>query len=142
MAARRPMSEAELCYIREHYPSMTGTQIAEALGRSKSSVYRAIADLPTSSPSPRARFVLLDGDPGDGSVPPEREGREGRRRRLMELRGILRAAMDGASPSALAALSKEYRGVMAELEGMDGAGAASSNPLADIAASLGRGMPA
>lgn len=64
--------------------------------------------------------------------------------RLIELRGMLRAAMNDAPPQAMSGLAREYRETMEQIERMEGGsdGDPVSSALDSIAARIAAKMPA
>ena len=77
-------------------------------------------------------------------VTPKGEPPKSTAERLIELRGILRAALNDAPPQAIAGLSREYRATIDELERLEGGGDGDpvDQALDSIAARIAAKMPA
>lgn len=130
-------SDMELEYIRAVYPQVGPTEIARKLGRSKSAVKARIKQMGLGG----AQACNVDPEPRPN------EGSEGAGQdtlgRLLELRGILRRQLADAPPNAVAAICREYRATMAEIERLERTDAAEDdNPFAAIAASISVDMRA
>lgn len=126
------MTEEELEYIRAVYPKLGPSEIARRLGRSLSAVKSRIKQMglkKTESP-----FTVI-------SVKPNKET-QNTYERLLELREILQAQLIDAPSNCIAALSKEYRAVLKDIEAFeqDSQKKDQDDPLERIAKAIANGM--
>lgn len=117
--------------IVELFPQVGVTETARRVGCSKSTVQRVWAK--DGAPGEVAR-------PRGPAPPPPQSDLE----RLVELRGMLRAAMNDAPPQAISGLAREYRETMEQIARMEGGndGDPVSGALDSIAARIAAKMPA
>ena len=129
MGKNRRLTDAERKSIVEMFPQLGVTETARRVGCSMSTVQRiwkqdgGAAEVtqnhyPTSEPKTK-----LD--------------------RLIELRGMLRAAMNDAPPQAMSSLAREYRETMEQIDRLEGStdGDPVSSALDSIAARIAAKMP-
>lgn len=129
MGKNRRLTDAERKSIVEMFPQLGVTETARRVGCSMSTVQRiwkqdggaaevAQNHYPTSEPKTK-----LD--------------------RLIELRGMLRAAMNDAPPQAMSSLAREYRETMEQIDRLEGGtdGDPVSSALDSIAARIAAKMP-
>lgn len=128
MAAR--LSEMEREFIIENYAQLGATETARRVGCDRRTAQRiwaesgkekAVRREPAANPEPQTKLE-----------------------RLIELRGILRAAMNDAPPQAISGLAREYRETIDEINRMEGGndGDPVSSALDSIAARIAAKMPA
>lgn len=126
------MTEEELEYIRAVYPEIGPSEIARRLGRSLSAVKARIKQMGLKKPE--KPFTVL-------KIEPKGKDPQGTYERLVELRGILQAQLVESPPNCIAALSKEYRAVLHDIDAFEKDGSeASDNPLEQLARKLANGM--
>lgn len=109
MGRVRKLSPSERRDIVDMFPQLGVTETARRIGCSKSTVQRVWAadggsadDTQKSCPeTPRPAAPTTTAE------------------RLIELRGILRAALNDAPPQAVAGLAREYRATMEEIDRME-----------------------
>ena len=133
MGKVRKLSDSERKAIVAMFPQLGVTETARRAGCSKSTVQRVWA-------ADGAGSADTQGACPDASPPDEPETTA---ERLVELRGMLRAALNDAPPQAVAGLAREYRATIEEidrLEGGDG-GDPVSGALDSIAARIAAKMP-
>ena len=112
MGKVRKLTASERKAIVTMFPQLGVTETSRRMGCSKSTVQRVwAADAPPDG-------VVQDPCP----VTPKGEQPKSTAERLIELRGILRAALNDAPPQAIAGLSREYRATIDELERLEGGG--------------------
>ncbi len=104
------LTDAERDYVVANYSQLGATEVARRVGCSRSTAQRVWS----SRGGPRE--VPHNSAP---SAPAEAAG-PSTLGRLVELRGMLRAAMNDAPAAAMAGLSREYRAVIEEIERMEG----------------------
>lgn len=133
MGRVRKLNDSERRSIVSMFPQLGVTETARRVGCSKSTVQRVwaadgsgAADTQGACPGASAR-----GEP------------ETTAERLVELRGILRAALNDAPPQAVAGLAREYRATIEEIDRLEGGD--GSDPVAgaldSIAARIAAKMP-
>ena len=126
----KPLNAFERRFIVENYSRLGPAETARRVGCSKQTAIRVwkkdgggttTVSNQVTSPEPQTK---LD--------------------RLIELRGILRAAMNDAPPQAISSLAREYRETVEEIDRMEGgsSGDSVSNALDSIAARIAAKMPA
>lgn len=126
------MTDEELEYIRAVYPDLGPSEIARRLGRSLSAVKARIKQMGLTKEEGHSFKVLRV----DKSKEPQDTYD-----RLVELRGILRRQLVDAPPSCIAALSKEYRAVLQDIDSFEkGDSQSQSNPLEQIAKAISNGV--
>lgn len=125
------LTQRERETIVELFPQLGVTETARRVGCSKSTVQRVWAS---------------DGQPGAVAQRrcPEPPEPQSDLQRLVELRGMLRAAMNDAPPQAISGLAREYRETMEQIARMEGGngGDPVSGALDSIAARIAAKMPA
>ena len=128
----KPLSDAERRFILDHSAQLGTAECARRVGCSEQTVRRvkkraAEAQQKTATTSP--------------AVPAAKDTDLGR---LVELRGILRAALNDAPPAAVAGLAREYRATIEQIERITGGD--NDDPvggaLDSIAARIAAKMPA
>lgn len=125
-------TEDELEYIRAVYPNLGPTAISRKLGRSLSAVKRRIKEMGLKKDDKIVEFPKAE----IKVVNPQSE-----MARLVEVRDILRESLFDCPPNAIAAISKEYRAVLKEIDELNGKGAKDSdNPLEQLAKAIANGM--
>ena len=126
----RRLTPSERKDIVEMFPQLGVTETARRIGCSKSTVQRVWAEDGTTS------------EPTQKSYPDARP--QTKLERLVELRGILRSAMNDAPPQAISGLAREYRETMEQIERMEGGDSDDpvSGALDSIAARIAAKMPA
>lgn len=130
MGKNRKLSAQERETIVELFPQVGVTGTARRVGCSKSTVQRVWAK-----------------DGGRGGVTqngyPTAPVPQSDLDRLVELRGMLRAAMNDAPPQAMSGLAREYRETMERISRMEGGndGDPVSGALDSIAARIAAKMP-
>lgn len=134
MGKVRKLSPSERRDIVRMFPQLGVTETARRIGCSKSTVQRVWA-----SDGPPEDDAQRSGPESPGGAEPQT-----RAERLVELRGILRAAMNDAPPQAVAGLAREYRATMDEIERMEGGDGGDSvgRALDSIAERIAAKMPA
>ena len=133
MGRVRKLNDSERKSIVSMFPQLGVTETARRVGCSKSTVQRVWA-------ADGAGAAGAQGACPDASPPGEPETTA---ERLVELRGMLRAALNDAPPQAVAGLAREYRATIEEidrLEGGDG-GDPVAGALDSIAARIAAKMP-
>ena len=130
MGKNRRLNERERRDIVEMFPQLGVTETARRVGCSKSSVQRVWAQ---EGPPPEAT-----------QKPYPTEEPQTKLERLVELRGMLRAAMNDAPPQAMSSLAREYRETMEQIDRMEGGGSGDpvDSALDSIAARIAAKMPA
>lgn len=124
------MSDEELKYIRSVYPELGPSAIARNLGRSLSAVKARIKEMGLKKPDAQISVVKFDRNTTIKDYD-----------RLVELRDILHQRLTEASPSAIAAISKEYRAVLKDIEASENKkDDAQDNPLDQLAKKIANGM--
>lgn len=124
------MSDEELKYIRSVYPELGPSAIARNLGRSLSAVKARIKEMGLKKPDAQISVVKFDRNTTIKDYD-----------RLVELRDILHQRLTEASPSAIAAISKEYRAVLKDIEALENKkDDAQDNPLDQLAKKIANGM--
>ena len=124
------MTQEELDYIRDVYPELGPSAIARNLGRSLSAVKVHIKKMGLKSPASQISVVRIE---------PNKQIKD--YDRLVELRDILHTRLTEATPSAIAAISKEYRAVLQDIEAIEAKKAESQeNPLEQLAKKISHGM--
>lgn len=133
MGRVRKLTDSERKSIVLMFPQLGVTETARRVGCSKSTVQRVwtadgagAADAQGACP---------------GASPPDEP--ETTAERLVELRGMLRAALNDAPPQAVAGLAREYRATIEEIDRLEGGD--GSDPVAgaldSIAARIAAKMP-
>lgn len=133
MGRVRKLTDSERRSIVSMFPQLGVTETARRVGCSKSTVQRVWA-------ADGAGAAGAQGACPGASPPGEPETTA---ERLVELRGMLRAALNDAPPQAVAGLAREYRATIEEidrLEGGDG-GDPVDGALDSIAARIAAKMP-
>lgn len=124
------MTEEELDYIRSVYPELGPSAIARNLGRSLSAVKSRIKEMGLKKPDNQISVVRFE----PKSTIKDYD-------RLVELRDILHQRLTEASPSAIAAISKEYRAVLQDIESLESKNSSDQdNPLEQLAKKIANGM--
>lgn len=124
------MSDEELEYIRSVYPKLGPSAIARNLGRSLSAVKARIKEMGLKKPDAQISVVKFDRNTTIKDYD-----------RLVELRDILHQRLTEASPSAIAAISKEYRAVLKDIDALENGGSQQNeNPLEQLAKKLANGL--
>ena len=131
----RFLDDDERAFIREHYGTMSVRQIARAMGRSKTTVANNIQKMGLTPAD--AKPVRQD---PPAPPPPDVEGDvQDTRARLVELRGMLRRQLLEAEPHQFAALSREYRAVVADIAALEReSGSGEDDALGRIVDEIGR----
>lgn len=126
----RQLSDAEVAFIIANHPQLGTAETARRAGCSKRTVQRIVSN---QEPAPDAR-----------QEPTTTDEPQTKHDRLIELRGILRRAMNDAPPQAISGLAREYRETMDEIDRMEGGsdGDPVSGALDSIAARIAAKMPA
>ena len=126
------LTDAERKYIEEHFEQLGPSECARRVGCSRSTARRigqaSSGVRQKDAPKRPAPEASKDTDLG----------------RLVELRGILRAALNDAPPAAVAGLAREYRATIEQIERITGGD--NDDPvgcaLDSIAARIAAKMPA
>lgn len=128
----KKLSDAERRFIVEHFEQLGTAECARRVGCSDETVRRvrkkaAEAQQKSATTGP-ANVAAKDTDLG----------------RLVELRGILRAALNDAPPAAVAGLAREYRATIEQIERITGGDKDDpvGGALDSIAARIAAKMPA
>ena len=133
MGRVRKLNDSERKSIVSMFPQLGVTETARRVGCSKSTVQRVWA-------ADGAGSADTQGACPDASPPDEPETTA---ERLVELRGMLRAALNDAPPQAVAGLAREYRATIEEIDRLEGGD--GSDPVAgaldSIAARIAAKMP-
>lgn len=146
MAFRRPYTQREMDYIRDHWQTSTAGEIARELGRSTSGIYKKINDMRLrQGPSRKAPPPMESGvekahpmEGGEGAgVAPFHRGPMSDAERLCGLRDLIWRSMLDASPQDVARLAPEYRKTIADIgrawrDGADGGEKDGDGGLADV----------
>lgn len=133
MGRVRKLTDSERKSIVTMFPQLGVTETARRVGCSKSTVQRVWAADGSGAADAQGACP--------GASPPGEP--ETTAERLVELRGMLRAALNDAPPQAVAGLAREYRATIEEidrLEGRDG-GDPVAGALDSIAARIAAKMP-
>lgn len=133
MGRVRKLNDFERKSIVSMFPKLGVTETARRVGCSKSTVQRVWAADGAGAADAQGACP--------GASPPDEP--ETTAERLVELRGMLRAALNDAPPQAVAGLAREYRATIEEidrLEGGDG-GDPVAGALDSIAARIAAKMP-
>jgi transposase-like protein len=130
MGKNRRLTERERKDIVEMFPQLGVTETARRVGCSKSSVQRVWAQ--EGRPPETTQKTYPTEEP------------QTKLERLVELRGMLRAAMNDAPPQAMSSLAREYRETMEQIDRMEGGGSGDpvDSALDSIAARIAAKMPA
>ncbi len=125
-----PLSEQEREFIVSNYAQLGASEVARRIGCTRRTVQRIWAS------SEKPEKVRQE--------PATSDGPQTKLERLIELRGILRAAMNDAPPQAISGLAREYRETMEQIERMEGGDSDDpvSGALDSIAARIAAKMPA
>ena len=125
-----PLSEQEREFIISNYAQLGASEVARRIGCTRRTVQRIWA----SSGKPEK----VRQEPVTTMEPLTQLDR------LVELRGILRAALSDAPPQAISGLAREYRETMEQIERMEGgdSGDPINSALDSIAARIAAKMPA
>ena len=130
MGRVRKLTQSERRDIVRMFPQVGVTETARRIGCSKSTVQRVWQQ---------------DGDPEEVTQK-SNPGAEPQTKleRLIELRGILRAAMNDAPPQAISSLAREYRETVEQIDRLEGGndGDPVAGALDSIAARIAAKMPA
>ena len=130
MGKNRPLTAAERRGIIEMFPQLGVTETARRMGCSKSTVQRIWKQDGTTAEVTHRAYPTTEP--------------QTKLERLIELRGILRAAMNDAPPQAMSSLAREYRETMEQIDRLEGGsdGDPVSSALDSIAARIASKMPA
>lgn len=132
--------ESEIEYIRAVYSEVGPTEVARVLGRSKSAVKARAKAMGISFGKAGNNFLQARSSDEDE---PGKAERQDTLARLYELRAVLRQNMAQAPPNAIAALSREYRACLEDIEKLEAANdERGSDALAAIGAAVKAGMQA
>lgn len=132
--------ESEIEYIRAVYSEVGPTEVARVLGRSKSAVKARAKSMGISFGRDGKKILQAPKPEQAGGAINERQDTLAR---LYELRAVLRTNMAQAPPNAVAALSREYRACLEDIEKLESANdERGSDALAAIAAAVEAGMQA
>ena len=133
MGRVRKLTDSERKSIVSMFPQLGVTETARRAGCSKSTVQRVWAADGAGAPGAQGACP--------GASPPDEP--ETTAERLVELRGMLRAALNDAPPQAVAGLAREYRATIEEIDRLEGGD--GSDPVAgaldSIAARIAAKMP-
>ena len=134
MGRVRKLNDSERKSIVSMFPQRGVTETARRVGCSKSTVQRVWAADGAGAADTQGACP--------GASPPDEP--ETTAERLVELRGMLRAALNDAPPQAVAGLSREYRATIEELDRLEGGngGDPVDSALDSIAARIAAKMPA
>lgn len=129
MSRGKPFTEDEIEYIQSMYPRVGPTEIARRLNRSVGGIKRQIKVLGLQPYKPMPEMEVKEAEP-----PTTLE-------RLIELRAVLRRQMLECPIHSLPGISREYRGVIADIERLEQeTKPADANPLDQIAKGIADAM--
>lgn len=133
MGRVRKLNDSERKSIVSMFPQLGVTETARRVGCSKSTVQRVWAADGSGAADTQGACP--------GASPPDEP--ETTAERLVELRGILRAALNDAPPQAVAGLAREYRATIEEIDRLEGGDGCDpvAGALDSIAARIAAKMP-
>lgn len=133
MGRVRKLNDSERKSIVSMFPQLGVTETARRVGCSKSTVQRVWAADGAGAADAQGACP--------GASPPDEP--ETTAERLVELRGMLRAALNDAPPQAVAGLAREYRATIEEIDRLEGGygGDPVAGALDSIAARIAAKMP-
>ena len=126
--SRNPVSDDECALMRSLSAEHTPQEIARATGRSVRTVYNKLGQMGISPiKAPPRRASGRDVPCGEGD-----ESRQDTLGRLRCLRDSLQRTMAEAQPGNVAAIAREYRATVEEIEQMESAESGGDDPFAAL----------